>query len=72
MEACSPKIISMPNNDQYADEYILGGEMTFSTSGTTIYPTSLYTVENNGYRFVSNFTNKPADDSRSVINSYEE
>ena len=72
MEACSPKIISMPNNDQYADEYILGGEMTFSTSGVWIDPTSLYTVEYNGYRFVSNFTNKPADESRSVINSYEE
>ena len=72
MEACSPKIISMPNNDQYADEYILGGDMTFSTSATTIYPTYQYTVENNGYRFVSNFTNKPADESRSVINSYEE
>ncbi|MDO5129367.1 MAG: chitobiase/beta-hexosaminidase C-terminal domain-containing protein [Prevotellaceae bacterium] len=71
MEACSPKIISMPNNDQYADEYILGGDMTFSRSGT-IDATNLYTVENNGYRFVSNFTNKPADESRSVINAYEE
>lgn len=68
---CSPMIISMPNNDQYADEYILGGNMTFSTSGT-IYKTILYSNTNYGYRFVSNFTNKPADESRSVINSYEE
>lgn len=70
--ACTPFIISMPNNDQYADEYILGGEMTFSASYTEIYPTILNKVENNGYRFVCNYTNKPADESRSVINSYEE
>ena len=65
----------MPNNDQYADEYILGGAMTFSitsSTGTTIEKTSLSSVENSGYRFVSNFTNRPADESRSVINSYEE
>lgn len=72
MAANSPKIISMPNNDQYADEYILGGEMTFSTTSAVIDRTELSYVENNGYRFVCNFTNKPADESRSVINSYEE
>lgn len=67
-----PRIISLPNNDQYADEFILGGNMTFSISNTTVDATQLRSYESNGYRFVSNFTNKPADESRSVINSYEE
>lgn len=68
----APRIISLPNNDEYADEFILGGKMTFSVSNTTVYATTLTAIESNGYRFVSNFTNKPADESRSVLNSYEE
>ena len=33
-------IISMPNNVEYSDEYILSGNVTFSASNTTVYTTN--------------------------------
>ena len=72
MESCRPCIISMPNNEEYADEYILNGNITFLTRDNYVYRTYIWRENYNGHCFVSNFTNRTKDKSRSVINAHEE
>lgn len=57
IEANTPYIISMPNNQSYADQYILGGQVTFEAQNATVYASEeLVTAEKSEFMFVPTFT----------------
>lgn len=47
-----PYIISMPNSEYYADDYILGGKVTFEGNNVTVSATTAQTVKNDSREFV--------------------
>lgn len=57
IEANTPYIISMPNNSAYDEEYILAGDVTFSSTNAKVVKTeSLVTAESKGKRFIPAFS----------------
>lgn len=72
MGSCHPQIICMPNNPEYADEYILGGNVTFYSEDVIVPITSSYGFGKNDYRFVNNWENKPKSEYISVLNTNQE
>ena len=57
IEANTPYIISMPNNQSYADQYILGGQVTFEAQNAQVHAsTELTTDEKGDFWFVPCFT----------------
>ena len=55
MKANTPYIISMPNSQSYSDEYILGGNVTFSAENVEIGTTQQASAKNNNREFVTSF-----------------
>ena len=55
LKANTPYIISMPNSQSYSDEYILGGNVTFSGSDVTIEATEQAKTRNNSREFITSF-----------------
>jgi len=52
IQANVPYIISMPNSEYYADDYILGGNVTFSGNNVTVSATNAQSVKNESREFV--------------------
>lgn len=55
IKANTPYIISMPNSQSYSDEYILGGNVTFSANDVNIEATEQASTKNNSREFVTSF-----------------
>lgn len=55
MKANTPYIISMPNSQSYSDEYILGGNVTFSAENVEIGTTQQASAKNNNREFIISF-----------------
>ena len=55
IQAYKPYIICMPNSEYYSDDYILGGNVTFSAENATIAVTHNEMESNGQKEFVSNF-----------------
>lgn len=55
MKANTPYIISMPNSQSYSDEYILGGNVTFSAENVEISTTQQASAKNNNREFITSF-----------------
>lgn len=63
IEANTPYIIAMPNNDHYADEYILAGNVTFEGSNVKVLASSDLNYGSKGDKtFVPNFMNTSRDE----------
>ena len=61
IEAHKPYAVSMPNNPEYADRYILAGDVTFEGQNVTIGVTAPETVTDaNGLSLISNFRRQAA------------
>ena len=61
IKAYTPYIISMPNNPQYADQYQLVGNVTFSAENTTVKVSdNLQQPKYNDRSFVPNFQVQPS------------
>lgn len=61
--ANTPYIIAMPNNDHYADEYILAGDVTFEGSNVKVLASSDLNYGSKGDKtFVPNFMNTGRDE----------
>lgn len=52
IQANVPYVISMPNSEYYADDYILGGKVTFTGDNVTVSATSSQTAKNDSREFV--------------------
>jgi hypothetical protein len=62
IEANTPYIISLPNNQSYADQYILGGDVTFEARNAKVYASTDYVIAEKGeFTFVPCFTLKSKD-----------
>lgn len=62
IEANTPYIIAMPNNDNYSDEYILSGNVTFAGINVSVEASDeLNTSSKGGNIFVPNFTVTPKE-----------
>ena len=60
IEANTPYIIAMPNSDNYSDEYILAGEVTFSGNNVSVHSSVNMNYGSKGnYIFTPNFINTP-------------
>lgn len=60
IEANTPYIIAMPNNDKYSDEYILAGTVTFSGKNVRVESSDEMVYGNRGdFLFVPNFQITP-------------
>jgi hypothetical protein len=68
IRAYEPYIISMPNNANYADSYILAGEVTFAATNVTIAETKPGISTKQDYDFVACFQRKQAAPNIWVIN----
>ena len=56
IEANTPYIIAMPNNEKYSDEYILAGEITFSGQNVQVHSSkNIVQHQKDGYIFSPNF-----------------
>ena len=55
IKANTPYIISMPNSQSYSDEYILGGNVTFSAENVEISTTQQASAKNNNREFITSF-----------------
>ena len=68
IKANIPYIISMPNNQQYEQQYQIPGVVTFSASNVEVQKTdNLKPVSYQGRSFVPNYTNK-SDENYLVLN----
>ena len=68
IEANTPYIICMPNNDIYADKYILAGEVTFQATNVIVEATNDIKVSSyGGLEFAPNYSNGTSN-GRSVLN----
>ena len=68
INAYTPYIISMPNNDKYYYEVRLNGEVTFSATNVTVKPTDIKTASYQGKTFTPNFTTTSASASIYALN----
>ena len=68
INAYTPYIISMPNNDKYYYEARLNGEVTFSATNVTVKPTDIKTASYQGETFTPNFTTTSASASIYALN----
>ena len=69
IEANTPYIISMPNNQSYADQYILGGTVTFAAQNAKVYASSEFVTDTKGdFTFIPCFTAKSKDDGVLPLN----
>lgn len=66
--AYKPYIICMPNSEYYADDYILGGNVTFSAENATIAVTHNEMQSNGQKEFVSNFEQLEQQDGIYALN----
>lgn len=66
--AYKPYIICMPNSEYYADDYILGGNVTFSAENATIAVTHSEMQSNGQKEFVSNFEQLEQQDGIYALN----
>ena len=74
IEAFTPYIISMPNNPEYADSYIIGGNVTFEGENVTITEASLesYAGKYANKTMLGTFRSVPKETSMMVLNVGEE
>ena len=69
IKAYTPYIISMPNNSQYTDEWLLNGNVTFEASGVYIDVTDHLHTTRQGYRtFVPCFSNRSSYEGLYALN----
>ncbi len=70
IQANTPYILSMPNNDAYLSEYNVGGEVTFTASNATILPSAaLATASTADRTFVPTFRKIRSSSSVATLNS---
>jgi hypothetical protein len=68
IKANTPYIICMPNDAQYADKYILAGEVTFQGTNVTVQATSDIKISSKGnVQLVPNYSNSSSN-GRSQLN----
>lgn len=73
IEAHKPYIISMPNNDYYADTYMLGGIITFEADNARIEPQQTLTYPKKGeFMFVPTYIATPKTTQVMPINRNEQ
>ena len=73
IEANTPYIISMPNNQSYADQYILGGQITFESRNAKVHAsTELVIAEKGEFTFVPCFSLKSKDERVLPLNVQQE
>ncbi len=68
IEANSPYLVCMPNNEEYADRFNLNGKVSFKASNAMIPITEAKTVTHNQSTFVPNFERKQASDKIFLLN----
>ena len=69
IKAYTPYIISMPNNPQYDNQWLLKGKVTFAASSVTIGKTeNLNQSVYNGRTFIPCFTERKADEGFYALN----
>lgn len=69
IRAYTPYIISMPNNPQYYDQWLLNGSVTFSASSVTIGKSgNEHSATFNGRIFVPNYENKDMGEGLYALN----
>lgn len=68
IQAYKPYIICMPNSEYYSDDYILGGNVTFSAENATIAVTHNEMQSNGQKEFVSNFEQLEQQDGIYALN----
>ena len=69
IKANRPYIISMPNNSNYLDEFLLNGAVTFSAANATIDKTeNLPTASYNGRTFIPNYAEIGMGDGAYALN----
>ncbi len=70
IEANTPYILSMPNNEEYDDDYILSGEVTFSATQATVKATSAVNSKESGSKtFVPAFSATEKSNTIYVLNA---
>ena len=72
IKANTPYIVCMPNNDLYADKYILAGDVTYSASNVQVEAsTDLHSSVKGDLRLVPNYANGSSN-GRYELNVYED
>ena len=70
--ANKPFIMQLPNSDEYRDIYNVEGEVTFSATNVTVYPTTDVEQEaSNGYVMLGNYEGTTADSHVYALNDEE-
>lgn len=73
IEANKPYIISMPNNADYAEDYILGGQVSFIGENVTVPETSsITTIDYGHFTFIPCFENIDKSTNIYALNTYQE
>ena len=68
VKAYTPYILSMPNNDSYADDYILAGKVTFSATNVVVEEDQANITTKGSVRFTPSLQNQEASDNVLAIN----
>ena len=68
MEANKPYIVCMPNNEDYAMRFRLGGKVTFSATNTEVPVTNPQSSIKNDVTLTANFTHHEADGELFALN----
>ena len=72
IRAYTPYIISMPNNEDYADRYNLVGEVTFSAQDVVVNPNTAHKVKRGNITFIPAFEPIPQTSNILAINRDKE
>lgn len=72
LEANTPYIICMPNSEDYAEDYILGGEVSFSSENVIVPRSGEMVIGEQGYfQFKPNYQHIAANDTLMTLNIHE-
>ena len=72
IKANKPFIMQLPNSDEYEDRYNVEGEVTFSATNVTVYPTTDMEQEaGNGYVMLGSYEGTTADSHVYALNDEE-
>ena len=72
IKANTPFIMQVPNSDEYEDRYNVAGEVTFSATDVTVYPTTDMEQEvGNGYVMLGSYEGTTADSRVYALNDEE-
>ena len=71
IEANKPYAISMPNNEEYGDEYNMPGNVVFSATNTQVPVTNPVSIVRGNTKLTANFQRIAKSDSILTVNEYE-